>query len=463
MPETIYKSKPETKPAFLLDKETGEVLEPGRIKSGIMRLSTARFYNKQLSQPVSLGNWSRLKVYGNGTMVFTLESERQDKDPLEVDKRNQNLITSGEYNGFMSRNTKSQIKKMLCNWMQALKSNSQESKGNPKIKTTFLTLTLSSDQIHTDNEIKRNYLNRFIIELKRKFGVQNYFWRAESQNKNEKNNGRIHFHLIIDNYIDKTAVRELWNKIQSDYVDRYFEKTGKTKAPPSTYIEFPKSLEGLVDYAIKYSLKETPQLSEKGNKTKQTNTFKNEYRKIEGRIWGCSDQLRQIKDSLEFNATEKEEFKTAVKEIYLIDNKEVYTVIGCKFMYLKLNSESLKKLSFIQNKLFLKGKEHFERLYNIEKLALFEENQIKNLDLNEQKRQLLRLNLLEIEKNRRLRNKKHNFKSEALPNIPPDNKIKEPETNTTSSNSANSHFHTIYKALFNQEPDYGENFAACPF
>ncbi|WP_026726523.1 rolling circle replication-associated protein [Flavobacterium sasangense] len=85
-------------------------------------------------------------------------------------------------------------------------------------KLTFITLTLPSKQIHSDNEIKSKCLNQFLIELKKNYGVSRYIWKAEKQ---ENNN--IHFHIIADKYIKWKEIRECWNRIVNKlgYVDRY--------------------------------------------------------------------------------------------------------------------------------------------------------------------------------------------------------------------------------------------------
>ncbi len=90
---------------------------------------------------------------------------------------------------------------------------------NPvQYKLTFITLTLPSKQIHSDNEIKSKCLNQFLIELKKNYGVSRYIWKAEKQ---ENNN--IHFHIIADKYIKWKEIRECWNRIVNKlgYVDRY--------------------------------------------------------------------------------------------------------------------------------------------------------------------------------------------------------------------------------------------------
>jgi len=87
-------------------------------------------------------------------------------------------------------------------------------------KLVFITLDLSSDQIHSDQVIKRELLNQFLIEAKKKWGITLYLWKAEKQK-----NGRIHFHIITDKTIDMNELRNVWNRIQQKlgYVTRYRE------------------------------------------------------------------------------------------------------------------------------------------------------------------------------------------------------------------------------------------------
>ena len=63
-------------------------------------------------------------------------------------------------------------------------------------KLALITLTLPSAQRHPDEEIKSKLLNQFLIELKNKFQVRDYIWKAEKQE-----NGNIHFHILINKYI----------------------------------------------------------------------------------------------------------------------------------------------------------------------------------------------------------------------------------------------------------------------
>ena len=88
---------------------------------------------------------------------------------------------------------------MLTGWIKALYYNYEENMkkfGTSSRLPVFVTLTLPSVQRHEDNVIKQQILKPFIEELKERYGVKYYFWKAEIQE-----NGNIHFHLIIDHYI----------------------------------------------------------------------------------------------------------------------------------------------------------------------------------------------------------------------------------------------------------------------
>ena len=113
------------------------------------------------------------------------------------------------------------------------RQNEVSKKHNPKYMCTFLTLTLPSEQRHTDDEIVRHCLNPFLVYARKYFHVKYYIWKKELQQ-----NGNIHFHLVTDKFIDHAALRRAWNRVINkgavagvknpfDYVDRY---TAKQKA-----------------------------------------------------------------------------------------------------------------------------------------------------------------------------------------------------------------------------------------
>ena len=109
---------------------------------------------------------------------------------------------------------------------------------------TFITLTIP-DQTKRVNgkDAYDKLLEPFIQWLKRRKHVSHYVWKAELQQPtdffgNEKLcKGQLHYHLILPNYLDKNEVRQKWNYYLklNGLMDDYIEKTGNDN-PPSTWI-----------------------------------------------------------------------------------------------------------------------------------------------------------------------------------------------------------------------------------
>lgn len=219
-------------------------------------------------------------------------------------------------------------------------------------KATFITLTLSSAQIHSDNEIKAQLLNQFLIEAKKKWQIFNYLWRAESQH-----NGNIHFHILCDKFVPWEDLRHLWNRIQNKlgYVDRYhsnmkaFHRDGFKKRidltdniyhrgrlirkgwtihqqrkayksgietnwydPNSTDIHSVKLINDLGKYISKICSQNLApvgtELSKKVNKIKFGEEIIDQFRKIDGKLWGLSNFLSRCKKIVfEVNSSLSEE------------------------------------------------------------------------------------------------------------------------------------------------------------
>jgi hypothetical protein len=310
------------------------------------------------------------------SIVVFKKFEGFQKSKTEQELANLDKGKNGEYNGYMSPTTSRKVRSLLENWLMALEYNItrgwsmtvKEAMENKKIKQeyapTFITLTLPSDQIHEDNFIKKNMLWAFIQEVQRKHGVKYYFWRAEPQA-----NGRIHFHILVDKYIHWTNVRKIWNNIldNNGYIERYrqnqiekhkngfafdkeqcnlklldiakkCEKQGIKFEPKaernkeyqrqlrayesgtltnwsdgnSTDIHSIMNVKSITAYVVKYVTKDKDQSDKEGVST----------RTIDGRIWGCSDELRNLKH-YEITIAEEIDYRTID-----YDTREIEVVIG---------------------------------------------------------------------------------------------------------------------------------------
>jgi len=176
---------------------------------------------------------------------------------------------------------------------------------NYKFRLAFITLTLPSKQVHSDQEIKEQCLNQFLIEARKKWNVKNYLWRAEKQK-----NGNIHFHILVDKFIPWSVLRDSWNRIinKLDYVSNYrdemrrfhdggfkvrqdlikqwdyksqikaynSQKVKDWNSPNSTDIHSVHKVKNIQAYVSKYCTKDEQNAG------------------LKGRLWGCNEALSNV-------------------------------------------------------------------------------------------------------------------------------------------------------------------------
>jgi hypothetical protein len=215
-------------------------------------------------------------------------------------------------------------------------------------KIAFITLTLPSKQIHSDNIIKEQCLNQFLVEIRLRYKAHNYLWRAEKQK-----NGNIHFHILVDKFIPWSEMRDRWNRIinKLGYIDRYrdemiqFHKLGFTcrkdllkhwdyqkqikayqkgkindwQSPNSTDIHSLYKIHSVKDYVTKYCTKN------------ETNS------EVEGRMWGCNYELSDIKGAtIVMDNDIKNELNELIKELKpRIYSSDYFSVIHVSINQLK--------------------------------------------------------------------------------------------------------------------------------
>jgi len=238
-----------------------------------------------------------------------------------------------------------------------------------KFKIAFITLTLPSQQIHDDNQIKSELLNQFLIELRKFYKVKNYIWRAEKQK-----NGNLHFHIIVDKFIPQQELRDRWNRIinKLGYVDRYREaqkewhkngfrvrkellktwpkekqlaayKRGQKinwNSPNTTDIHSVQKIHNVKQYIAKYLTKEEIEKVKNENPTSEITEQK-------GRIWSCSSELSNVKGAqmvLDSQITDEIEELIESGEVKLITDKYYSIVFFDMALILKKPNSQLYKL-----------------------------------------------------------------------------------------------------------------------
>lgn len=228
-----------------------------------------------------------------------------------------------------------------------------------KYKIAFVTLTLSSKQIHSDKEIIKGILQPLLDWLRKSYKCESYIWRAEKQK-----NGNLHFHLIIDKWIPWSELRERWNRYQQNlgYVSRYADRQRKfhengfmvnTKImknwkpqnqqaafeknrhqdwnnPNSVDIHSTKHIKNLKKYLCKYLTKQ--QDDESKTTPINNNSFVN-LLSINSRLWACSERLsglrgaktdidNEIRDELE-RIKAKKGVKTVIGDYFTVSYVDI--------------------------------------------------------------------------------------------------------------------------------------------
>lgn len=176
-------------------------------------------------------------------------------------------------------------------------------------KLVFITLTLSSAQIHSDREIKQKLLQPFIRIMRNRWKCVNYVWKAEVQD-----NGNIHFHVLTHQYIYWREIRDTWNTLQESlgYITR-----AKSADPNSTDVHAVYKKRNPAGYMSKELCKadwyQQNEVFEKWDehyyqdqlyiqacdiKSKKEVILK---RGVEGKIYDCNTELKSIIARVEYN------------------------------------------------------------------------------------------------------------------------------------------------------------------
>jgi hypothetical protein len=159
----------------------------------------------------------------------------------------------------------------------------------------------------TDKQIKSDFLDQFLTEIRKKYHVKHYVWRAEAQA-----NGNIHFHITLNKFIYCQELRTLWNRIldKSDFIQRYHDKFSKLDFENYCLIADPghnkayKKLQKSYEYGIltNWNNPNTTDVHSVKN-IRNIEAYLSEYfskkdtsrRLIEGYLWRLSESLSKLK------------------------------------------------------------------------------------------------------------------------------------------------------------------------
>ena len=211
----------------------------------------------------------------NSTKAVTYFDYAEDPSYSSKSRWKVNEKIENKTKGKFTKQSKKRFSDLIVNWISVIDS-VEFKKGYYKSRyhkyLVFVTLTLSSTQMHNDQFIRRNMLNSFLKTLKTKHNVTTYLYCSEAQK-----NGNIHFHIVINRKINHKLIRDYWNNVQNTfgYINKFEEKHNH-RNPNSTDIHSFRKIKSIAAYLIKYF-------------TKTENR-----RLIEGRLWGSSNNLKFI-------------------------------------------------------------------------------------------------------------------------------------------------------------------------
>lgn len=138
-------------------------------------------------------------------------------------------------------------------------------------KLSFITLTFPNEKQISGSDGYKNALYPFLRIMKMRYSGFLYVYKAELQER-----GQLHYHITSNKCIPHEVVRQVWNKVLSEagYNSEYIAKYGHNAAP-STEIRSVLNIRDIEAYLVKYVSKSDPQ-----------------GRKIDGKVWGCSQELQ---------------------------------------------------------------------------------------------------------------------------------------------------------------------------
>lgn len=211
-------------------------------------------------------------------------------------------------------------------------------------KLSFLTLTLPFDIcFHSEKMLHRRLLTPLIDWLKKYWGLLNYVWKVERTKR-----GRIHFHLMADCFCLHSELRRRWNKLillLPEYTNYKVDHPNTNM--PSTEITGVYDSSRASRYLAKYMGKLGSKLSNSLKVYDELNQDPTQFATdstipIQGRVWGCSDNLKLAKAPT-FNPNDKTFLQLA--ELHKSDPKAVL-LLEYAIVLFKPREFAMKSLDF---------------------------------------------------------------------------------------------------------------------
>ncbi len=271
----------------------------------------------------------RLIELRNNKVISIVDSERNTVG-YQAEREYFKTLGEKKIGGNINTVAKRKIERRFEAWFEMIKVyNSYLTKYDNKNKLRFvlITLTLPVEQFYSDKFLKLKLLKPFIKTLEKRYKTYRWMWRAEKQK-----NGNIHFHIVIDKYIDKNILNAIYlHYLKSlGYLQKY-QKNHPGQVPPALNVTGQKHMINPVSYLTKYLSKNAG------------------YDSVDGANWRMSNMLVNIKP---FQFYDIDNFEKRLRQ--LVDSKQAtifeddfFTIYHAKRQTTeKLLSEHIKELKF---------------------------------------------------------------------------------------------------------------------
>lgn len=157
----------------------------------------------------------------------------------------------------------------------------------------FVTLTIPDPKPVDASWSHKELLEPFLRTARRKWGVEDYIWKAELQQR-----GQLHYHITWTQFVDFTQIRNAWNnllhkhRLSDDYAKRF-----RTFHPNSTDVHAVWRIKNLKAYLAKYIAKETQN-----------------QKSIKAKVWDCSKSLKKAMYATELTTAHEVLLNDAVNQ-----------------------------------------------------------------------------------------------------------------------------------------------------
>lgn len=155
----------------------------------------------------------------------------------------------------------------------------------------FCTLTIPAHKAVKASFAHENLLQPFLRTARRKWGIEDYIWKAELQAR-----GQLHYHITWSEFVEFTKIRDSWNSLLRKHrlSDDFARRHGHFN-PNSIDIHAVWKINNLKAYLAKYIAKAEADKSA-----------------LDGKVWDCSKSVKRLPFSVVMTYEKRDFLEDAV-------------------------------------------------------------------------------------------------------------------------------------------------------